>query len=124
MKTSLLILLSLGLAQDSKNPDVVVFFTPQAAKETAILLKNLEPGFRVVMLVRDFAKLGEELETPEMIELVTRTGEIPIWDMDGLELARALKIRQVPVVAAKRGNTWHIASGSDADVKELFSCKR
>jgi len=45
-------------------------------------------------------------------------------DEEGLQKAKQLGIRRLPAVAVVRGGRAHVATGTDADVKELLRCSK
>ncbi len=105
------------LGQDPK-PEAIVFVSTGSMAESIKLLKSLKgKEFRVVLLVEDFSKLAQDLDRPQMFELAELARcELALWDAEGLEWARKLGIKLVPAVAVFRGNRWHVASGTEAEV--------
>jgi hypothetical protein len=104
----------------------VVFFTTAVARETEELVERIGTEARFVMLVEDFGGLEKEFGRREVIELLrkiaARGREIGIWDVEGVELAKRLGVREVPAVAVRRAGRWHVAAGARADSREIERC--
>jgi hypothetical protein len=77
--------------------------------------------FRPVFLLDQWPRAPFE-PAPEFLEAVAELGQdIPVIDVEGLDLARRFGVRSTPCVV-RTGKRAHRASGTRIDWKELIAC--
>lgn len=129
-----------GAARPTSEPELAFFFsdsTKDLEQATGAIraLRAKQPKLRIkpVFLVEDFASIATPTETfasviRELRSVVGPEFALPIYDEDGLALARRIKIDRLPAFAviATHGDTKRasLAYGSRANLEELLRCAR
>ncbi len=121
-------------AQEGRQParprELVLFVSPgtPAASDAARRLRA-RGGVRtrVVILVNDFAKAGAWVDDDDargffktLQESGLLTEGAPLFDEEGLELAKRLGIAKLPAFAVVDGGTVRLAYGAGVDVAEIL----
>ena len=100
----------------------------EAARRAGEFLRERggQARLRVVLLVRDFEKLGQ-LEVGDPLEAVFRELgplELPLYDEEGLALAEAWQVRGLPAFVWVSGGKAHRVSGARVKLSEALRCGR
>lgn len=104
-------------------PDAWVFFSPDSPDASGIFRALEGRRVRAVLLVERLAGATRE-PSEAFAATLSAAGEVRVVDEEGLRMAARLGIRELPAVAVLRAGRFHLASGSEAPVKELLSCSR
>lgn len=115
-------LLALAVGAPAEDPVVWVFLSPDAPEASALLRGLQGERVRTVLLVERYFGTREPSEA--FLANVQAAGELRVVDEEGLQMAKRLKIRQLPALAVVRGRRAHVASGTRADLKELMRCSK
>jgi len=108
-----------------ETPSFYLFFTLDTPDLARVIREARRAAgadqFRPVFLLDQWPRAPFE-PAPEFMEAVAELGQdIPVIDMEGLELARRFEVRSTPCVV-RTGRRVHRAAGTRIDWKELISC--
>jgi hypothetical protein len=101
---------------------VWVFFSPDSPDASRIFSELKGERVRTVLLVERY--FGEREPAAPFLATIQAAGEVRVVDEEGLRKAKELGIRRLPAVAVVRAGRAHVASGTQADVKELLRCSK
>ena len=115
-------LLLAGLGGPEPRPVVRVFFSPDSPDASPIFRQLEGVEVRPVLLVGDYFAASRPKRA--FLETLRVSGEVAVWNPEGLVEARALGITSLPAVAVTVGECTHVAFGTRVNVKELIQCSR
>jgi hypothetical protein len=121
MKYLVMLALVTGTPQ-TEEATVWVFFSPDSPDASRILADLKGERVRTVLLVERY--FGDREPAGPFLASIQAAGEVRVVDEEGLQKAKELGIRRLPAVAVVRGGRAHVASGTQADVKELLRCSK
>lgn len=126
-----------GAADPEKAPTLYLFLSRDApgAGEVArrvvdfILERKGAVSLRPVLLVEDFATVGRLDEKSALFVALRELGrlskdglDIPLYDEEGLDLARSWKVRRLPALVLVAGGRAHAAAGSGVRPQDVLEC--
>jgi hypothetical protein len=108
-----------------ETPTLHLFFTLDTPDLARVIREARKAAgadrFRPVFLLDQWPREPFE-PSPEFLEAVAELGQdVPVIDVEGLELARRFGVRSTPCVV-RTGRRVHRAAGARVDWKELIAC--
>ena len=130
-------------SRDQAPNPIYFFFSPEApgsdklAQEVVRLANEATPHatpIRPVLLLEDFGSLSQPSRHASLIRALKILGkangrglDIPLYDEEGLRLAKSWGIRTLPAIVLIRKGRAHVFEGSGidpSDLKDLGRCKQ
>ena len=128
-----------GKSDASLEGTVFFFFSPDApqspaaAKARSVLAAALKGKFRIrpVLLIEDWKTFRKPTEDSPIYRTVRELGgggppgvSLPVYDLEGLRLARAWNLSRLPAFVLITQGKAHVVYGSRLDLEDLARCGR
>ena len=136
----LLATLGVGSAEDPAGPPTLYFFfgseDPNSVTLASKVVATVKAArgrvlLRPVLLVEDWRGLGRlKKESPlvrtlqKLEDVLGKNLNIPLYDVEGLRLAKAWRITRLPALAVVAGGKAHVSFGTRVDPGELLKCAK